>query len=93
MSRTYRNTGYAYNFFRNPKRNFMTRDIELVRQGAIPPNSYDDFNFSHDNTIIFSMIRRMSQKHMAHTDIAWRITKKFKLTYNQALSIVNQYLN
>lgn len=92
MSDTKRKTPYTLNkFFRSPKRNIMPKDIDNARQKSIPPNSYDDIHFNHENSIIFSIIRRLKQKKFSHQDIAWRLTKKFKISYNNALISVKQF--
>lgn len=91
MSDTYRANPYAYKHYRSPKRNVMSKDIDHVRRKAIPPNAFDDYNFSHNNMQMFSMIKRMKQKNMSISDIAWRLSKKCKLDYITCFNIVDNY--
>jgi len=93
MSDTYRSNPYAYKYFRTPKRNIMAKDIDLARKKSIPPNSFEDNNFSHNNLQMFSMINRMNKKKMSISDISWRLSKKCKLSYLTCFDIVTRYIS
>ena len=85
MGKTYRNLPRTA--FRNPKGRKQAL-VAGVRPGAVPPDAWDDVNFSLD-TKPYGVARRMVAKNVAVDDITYRLIRKFHLSHKDASRIAH----
>lgn len=89
MSKTHRH--YPEDVIRKPK-GFKKAIINQVRRGAIPPNSYDDVNFSPECYIPFNAAERMYNAGILPETIIKKLRAKYKLTQRQAEEVVDSII-
>ena len=77
MGKTYRK-GYDNNFCRFPKGRKAAK-INSVRNGAIPPDAWDDIPHSDENFIPGKVLRKLHRRGFSRDECFKKIKSKFKL--------------
>lgn len=88
MSRTQRRVPRDH--FRRPSRNIMRRDMDKVRQKAIPPNAYEDIPFSGGQHDFYGALHDLIEKGFESDQIVKRLTKRFKVEKTFILELLRR---
>ena len=78
---------FPYGWFRAP-RGRKNALINNARKRSVPPNAWDDINYSKDCYLPYIIARRLYEKGLSQEEIIKKIRKKFKLSHAEAILVL-----
>ena len=96
MSRTIKSLPYGYHrpvkgHLRAEKAKLYEEGVPPVRNGAIPPDPWDDIGIDPLANMPYRAVERMIKQGESEEFIAQKVSRKFKVPYLRIVEIVKSY--
>ena len=96
MSRTIKSLPYGCHrpvkgHLRAEKAKLYEEGVPPIRNGAIPPDPWDDISLDSLANMPYKAVERMMKEGKSRELIAKRVSRKFKVPYLRILEIIERY--